>query len=83
MENALGIFTGITIAILSFRVFFDSKQDFFKCLEYCFTPNMISWIRGEYGKDFWCELKTVMWIFFSFLCGYGARALIVMFTDLR
>ncbi len=43
-------------------VFFDDWDDFFRCVRYWLTPDVISLFRGEYMDDFWGSTKLVIFV---------------------
>ena len=49
-----------------FRMMFESMEDFNECVRYSFTPDFISFFRGEYCRDYFGEMKLGLFIF---LCG--------------
>lgn len=49
-----------------FNMMFDSGDEFWECIRYYFTPDIISLFRREYIKDWTSELK--LGCFFT-LCG--------------
>lgn len=70
MILAIAILAGVATLVLLFKPFFGGSEDFFDCLRYTFQPDMISWIQGEWGEDFWAELKMGAWL----ACGFAAGA---------
>ncbi|TDF99438.1 hypothetical protein E1757_06190 [Paenibacillus piri] len=48
-----------------FRLFFSDADDFDESVRYSFTPNFISFFRGEYLQD---KLGTMRLKFFVFIC---------------
>jgi len=49
-----------------FYLIFKTKEDFYECMRFVFTPDLISLFRREYTRDYFGELKVS---FFMFLCG--------------
>lgn len=39
---------------------FRSWESFFEALGYAIKPDILSWIQGELGRDWWCEIKLAM-----------------------
>lgn len=46
-----------------FKFFFDDIDEFYECLRYLFTPDIISLFRREYWKDHRHEFKLGIYIF--------------------
>ncbi len=82
IATVLGIIVGLFVAFISFRLFFGDKQGFMECLRYSLTPDVLSWFRGEYGRDFWCELKLGGWIFVACISGIGIKETITILIHL-
>ncbi len=51
----LAICAGVAMAAFLFKVFFDDLGDFLDCVRFCFTPDVVSLFRGEWGDDQWGE----------------------------
>ena len=66
-----GIVGFLLAAVLSFKAFFSSMEDFMVCLKYYLTPDFWSFIRGEYHQDSFAEMKIFFWLGLSALIGYG------------
>ena len=47
---------------LLWKVFFRDSNDFRECVRFWLTPDILSWIRGEWADDWWGELKLGFWI---------------------
>ena len=62
LAQGLGIVTGITALILSFKMIFRDSEDFFDCLKFWLMPDIISLFRGEYMDDYFSELKLGLWL---------------------
>lgn len=56
----------IPIYLLIGTIFFNGWADFFECIRFWLTPNIISMFRGEYGEDIMSEWKLG---FFVLTCG--------------
>ncbi len=69
MILVVAIGTGCLAAWLLFSLFFDDWDDFMECLRYYFTPDFISWLRGEGPEDAWAELK--LFVYFGLAIGTG------------
>ncbi|MCT4595861.1 MAG: hypothetical protein N4A57_16565 [Anaeromicrobium sp.] len=46
-----------------YNKFFFSIEDFLECIRYCFIPNWISFIGGEYWDDIASQMRFGMFIF--------------------
>lgn len=67
----MGILVGIVTAILMYKVIFSGEDDFFECIRYWFTPDIVSMFRGQYWDDNWAQLKFFIWLGVSVAVGYG------------
>ena len=67
----LAIVCGITTAALLYKVIVSDKDDFFDCLRFWFTPDIVSMFRGQYWDDHWAELKFMIWLGLSGAVAYG------------
>jgi hypothetical protein len=75
MKIASTIFFGLLALGLTFRILFNSKEDFFEALRYWFTPDIISAFKSEWTEDTWNEMKIALWIGFGALGAYGGHQL--------
>jgi len=73
--STIGIIGFSLTATMLFRVFFSSKEDFFDCIRYCFTPDLWSILKGEFHQDFYAEVKIFLWLGLSVLMGFGLHQL--------
>ena len=71
MDVFFAILASLITAILLFRVFFGTLNEFVDCVRFWLTPYIISWLRGESTEDWWAELKLIIWLLMSFGIGYG------------
>ena len=64
MSIILGCIVGITVLFLLFKPMFGSADEFFSCVKYWLTPDIISLFRGRdhYWQDHWSELKLGVWL---------------------
>jgi hypothetical protein len=62
MTTISALFFGLLSMALSYRMFFKTHDDFFEAVRHCFTPDIISAFRGEWGQDQWNEMKLGCWI---------------------
>ena len=60
----LAILIAVNLPVYYFlwRLTFGCMEDFLECVRYWLTPDIISMFRGEYGEDFWGELKLFWWL---------------------
>jgi hypothetical protein len=65
MIIAASIVVGVGVAAVLFRLFFEDRDDFFECVRYYFTPDIISMFRGEWGEDWWGETKLMVYLILS------------------
>lgn len=65
----LGVVIGIVVALLLLKPFFGTREEFFGCLKFWMTPDIVSMFRGEYLTDWWSETKLGFWIAASALSG--------------
>ncbi|MGZ0706774.1 hypothetical protein ACWPKO_00365 [Coraliomargarita sp. W4R53] len=70
------VVVGFLALVLSFRLFFACRDDFFDAIRHCFTPDFISLLKGEWTEDQWNELKLFVWLALSGLAAYGAYSFI-------
>lgn len=71
MNLILAILASLITAFLLFRVFFETLDELIDCIKFWFTPDIISWLRGQSTEDWWAELKIIVWLAMSFGIGYG------------
>ena len=75
MTTASAIFFGLLSMALTYRLFFNTHDDFFEAIRHWFTPDIISAFRGEWGEDQWNELKLFLWLGIGALGAYGGSQL--------
>ncbi len=61
------------MALILFRIFFDSFADFLDCLRLYFTPEIISVFRGEWHDSNWAYVKVLVWLGLSIGSGFIAH----------
>ena len=61
----------ITAAVLYILLFKD-WDEFVECVKFCFTPEIISALRGKYWEDVWAETKILLWLSISVIAGVSA-----------
>ena len=70
----LSVLAGLASMALFFRWFFGDREEFFECIRFWLTPDIISLFRGEWGDDWWAEWKLGFW----FLMGIVPGVLVYM-----
>jgi hypothetical protein len=65
----VGGVAGIGVLALLFKPIFGSLDEFLRCIKFWFTPDMISMFRGEWGEDWWAEMKLGFWVAAGGICG--------------
>jgi len=68
----IGIIVGVAVAALLFKPMFGDRHEFFRCVKFWLTPDIVSLFRAQYGEDWISELKLGLWIGAGGLCGFGA-----------
>ena len=61
----------ITAAVL-YVLLFEDWGEFLECVKFCFTPEIISALRGKYWEDVWAETKILLWLCISMMAGVSA-----------
>lgn len=61
---------GVTAWAL-YRWLFDDVYELLDCIKFCFTPDIISLLRGQWDRDWWAQLKLLVWLVMTVLMGYG------------
>lgn len=59
------LFVNIPFYKFLFRLFFVDKDDYDEAIRYSFTPNFISFFRGEYWED---KINTARLQFYILIC---------------
>ena len=52
-------------------VVFKEWDEFWECVRFWFTPNILSAFRGEYFDDVWAEMRLGLWIAVCGAAVYG------------
>ncbi len=73
MILAVAIVAGLSTLVLLFKPFFGGSEDFFECLRYSLQPDLLSWIQGEWGEDWWAEMKLSAWLGCGAAVGFGVN----------
>ena len=66
------ILIGLLTAVLLYFVMFEDWDEFVECVKFCFTPEIISALRGKYWEDVWAETKILLWLGISVMAGVSA-----------
>ena len=74
MVSAVAIVVGLAVLVLLFKPVFGDWDNFTECVGYCFKPDLLSWIQGDWGEDFWAELKVSFWTGCGLAAGWGVYA---------
>jgi len=56
---------GVVALAVLFKPFFGSLADFWECVRFWLTPDAVSLFRGQWGEDWWAEMKLGVWL----VCG--------------
>lgn len=59
-------------------VFFKDREDFYECIRFWLTPDLISLFRGECVDDWLAELRLGLWVSVCAGCLYGEAWVIGM-----
>ena len=54
-----------------YKLLFTDFEEFVEAIRFYVTPDIISWVRGEYHEDIWAELKLGVLLVVSGLCLAG------------
>lgn len=65
------IVVNIPISIGIGWVIFSTWEEFFECVKFWLTPDIISMFRGEWVEDTWAELKLFAWLALCAACVFG------------
>ena len=52
---------GLFVAFCFFKPFFGDWSEFWECIRYWFTPDVISMFRGKWDEDRWATMKLFIW----------------------
>lgn len=64
-----GVLGFLITAGLLYNVFFSSKEQFFECVKYYLTPDVWSFLKGEFQNDFFAEFRLLLWLGLSAAMG--------------
>ena len=56
------IAVGAFVSWALFSLFFEDLDELLGCIRYYFTPDFVSFLRGESCDDFWAEFKLFWYI---------------------
>lgn len=68
------LLVALTVGKLVFRHVFVSTEDFWDCVRFSFTPNLISLFRGQFSEDIRKSMKLAL--FMILIGGSGALTFI-------
>ena len=60
-------------------LFFGSWGDFWECVRFWITPDIISLFRGEYFEDQWAQLKLFIFLIVNAATVYAEHMLIAAY----
>lgn len=66
------VLIALLTAVLLYFVMFKDWEEFVECVKFCFTPEIISALRGKYWEDVWAETKILLWLGISITAGVSA-----------
>lgn len=66
------ILIALLTAAMLYVLMFEDKDEFAECVKLCFTPEIISALRGKYWEDIWAETKILLWLGISLAAGVSA-----------
>jgi hypothetical protein len=73
MAEVFGVIAGIVVLVLLFKPVFGDASSFWECVRFWFTPDIFSMFRGEWGEDWWAEMKLGFWAGCGFLTGFAVH----------
>jgi hypothetical protein len=71
--TGLSVAAGLLVLVLLFKPIFGGLDGFMECVRFWFTPDVFSLFRGEWGEDFWAEMKLGIWLGLGAASGYAAK----------
>jgi hypothetical protein len=71
MPETFGIIAGIAVLVLFFKPVFGDAGCFWECVRFWLTPDILSLFRGEWGEDWWAEMKLGVWLFCGGAIGFA------------
>ncbi len=66
------VLIGLLTAAMLYALLFKDWDEFVECVKFCFTPEIISALRGKYWEDVWAETKILLWLSISVITGVSA-----------
>ena len=66
------VLIGLLTAAMLYALLFKDWDEFVECVKFCFTPEIISALRGKYWEDVWAETKILPWLGISVMAGVSA-----------
>ena len=64
-QLGLAVVAGLLVARIVFRIFFDDRADLLEALRYYIQPDWLSFLRGEWGADWWQSFKLGIYLALS------------------
>lgn len=77
-----GAIAAVVVWIVMFQICFGSWYDFKEAVGYALMPDIISWLRGEFGEDLWAELRLTLWLLSGLGAGFGITMLTAQWIGL-
>jgi len=63
----------LPVSLLVGKLFFGSMSDFLHCLRLALTPNVISFLRGDWKEDEWATMKVYLYFTLCLGAMYSAH----------
>jgi len=76
VAEACGLIGGLVTLALLFKLFFSDLSEFGEAIRFWFTPEIVSMFRGEWGQDWWAEVKLGLWLGIGGFVGFGVYAMV-------
>ena len=77
------VLIGLLTAAMLYALLFKDWDEFVECVKFCFTPEIISALRGKYWEDVWAETKILLWLGISVMAGVSAYFWLSVFLAQR
>ena len=66
------VLIGLITATVLYILLFEDWDECLECVQFWFTPEIISALRGKYWEDVWAETKILLWLGISVMAGVSA-----------
>ncbi|THB67131.1 MAG: hypothetical protein D6B27_05160 [Gammaproteobacteria bacterium] len=76
MPEIIGAIVGIAVLLILFKPFFGGMSGFWECIKFWLTPDIISLFRGNWGADWFAEMKLGLWLCCGGAGGFAAYSVI-------